>query len=494
MSKYSRYGFVNALAMACTTALLMAALAAFPLSGLAANWYASPSGTGSGTSAGDPASLQGAINSASAASSDTVWAASGTYNAGGFTNYPAGSVLTNRIFITKAITVRSSSGNPADTIIQGNWTATTNGPGAIRCVYMSSGVLMDFTITNGATFQVASAPDGSGGGIYSKDTTSIISNCVIDGNAAYYYAGGVYYGTLKNCWLIGNAAFYGGASSFSVLTNCWEVGNSAKNLGSGGSPVGGGAYQGTLYNCIVMSNSATSSGGGVDQSTVYNSTITGNRGGSYGGGAMQATLYNCTLSSNAITGSVSGGGADSSTLYNCLVFSNTASYGGGIGSGSSASFAYNCTVVSNKATTSGAFGVNYQGGGGTYGGTFVNCIVIGNYTVGGSADGTANWRGGAFTNCCTYPGTNVVSQTAMKVGCLTNNPPQFVSASTYNFRLAKGSPCIDTGFNVYWMTNGTVRSSDLDGTPRISPKNGTVDMGAYEFAAGIFTGTSVYFR
>jgi len=60
----------------------------------------------------------------------------------------------------------------------------------------------------------------------------------------------------------------------------------------------------------------------------------------------------------------------------------------------------------------------------------------------------------------------------------TTNDPQFVNAGTWNYRLQRNSPCINTGTNKAWMNTAT----DLDGHPRIYPVIGTnVDMGVYKY-------------
>ena len=123
----------------------------------------------------------------------------GVYQAGGKV---LGSI-TNRVAVNKPVSVASVNG-PQSTVIQGYQVpGTTNGDGAIRCVYLASGgSLSGFTLTQGAT-----QPSGeqSGGGVWCADASAVVSNCVIVTNAAYSLGGGAYSGTLLNCTLAGNA-------------------------------------------------------------------------------------------------------------------------------------------------------------------------------------------------------------------------------------------------------------------------------------------------
>ena len=463
----------------------LAGLAAVLLMGLipaapAVDWYVATNGPGLGTNGWADATnnFQGAINKS--AVNDTIWVSNGVYAAGGVTNYPAGSLLTNRLAIWKSITVRSQNNDPTNTVIRGAWDpAITNGPAAVRCVFMTSNSwLIGFTITNGATFNSsANSRDRVGGGIYCPDITSpAVSNCILTGNSAYggsgglvYGGGGIYYGTLYNCLLIGNLtlgdSYYssGGGANNSILSNCTLTGNSAGRSG-------GGAYGGTLYNCMVTGNSALNNdgyglGGGVGGATLYNCTVSGNTANANGGGAYGGTLYNCQVINNRA--SVAGGGVDSvSVLYNCLLTGNSsvANWGGGANSCS----LYNCTVTGNSA-------LNHRGGGvSAYGSpsVLVNCIVYNNYSPYSESNYFVYASTISFTNSCTAPATN-----GWAVGNITADP-MLVNTNSGNCRLAARSPCINTGTNLSWMSDGSVTSKDLDGRQRI--RYGTVDMGAYE--------------
>jgi len=394
----------------------------------AATWYVATNGTGNGQTSWANAtnSIQGAIFKAVAG--DTVLVSNGVYDAGGVTNYPTGCILTNRIAITNAITVRSANNDPTNTIIKGAWNpVTTNGPAAVRGVYMTNGAsLIGFTLTNGATLttnESASGNDRYGGGIFCQNGTPkpIISNCVITGNSADYMGGGGMFGDFYNCTIAANSAvrYTGGGVCGSFDASSWS----------------------DLYNCTIINNRSASTGGGIaDAGNMYNCILSGNSSATYGGGAggVFYGMYNCLIVSNSAR--TSGGGVR--VIYNTKM--------------------YNCTVVSNSAINNVAGGV-YVNNAKTA--TVYNCIVYFN----DGAAGYSNWYGTVFfTNSCTAP-----TATVWAAGNTTADP-MFVNRGIGNFRLRMNSPCVNTGTNQDWMTN----SVDLDGRARIL--NGLVDMGAYE--------------
>lgn len=381
--------------------------------------------------------IQDAVDAASPG--DNVRVTNGVYQAG--SRSVNGSSLANRVAVDKPLTVESVNG-PVVTIIKG---ISPVGNSAVRCVYLTNGAaLIGFTLTNGAT-RYYSSPSfyfaQNGGGAWCASASGILSNCVLTGNSASSYGGGVYGGTLNSCTLNNNSAPFGGGAAGSTLNNCTLTGNSAYYLDRGG---GGGAIGGTLNQCVLAGNSADF-GGGVENATLNNCVVSSNGSIWQGGGASGGTLNNCVVNGNS---SASGGGADRGTLNNCVLIGNSAWEGGG----ASGSTLNNCSLASNSAGSDG---------GGAMSSTLNGCIAYYN-----TAPSAANCSSCSLLYCCSTP-------LPPGAGNFTN-APLFVDLASGNLRLQSSSACINAGKNAYVTT-----ATDLDGNPRIV--GGTVDVGAFEF-------------
>jgi hypothetical protein len=218
--------------------------------------------------------IQDAVDAAVAG--DTVIVTNGVYAVGGRVGPYASAALTNRVCVTNQIAIRSVNG-AAVTVIQGG--GVTNGPGAVRAVYLSAyATLEGFAVTGGRTYVYSGVYyDAIGGGVCCDSLSApTVRACVLSGNQANYGGGGVAFGS-----------FYASR----IVTNICPTGS------------GGGSYYTKLYNCLVASNVAN-----------------------YGGGCYDGELRNCTVAKNTATnGSYGGSGTYSSDHWNTIVYGNGAS-------------------------------------------------------------------------------------------------------------------------------------------------------------------------
>ena len=213
----------------------------------AADWYVATNG--SDAAAGNTwdtakQTIQAGVDAA--LNGDTVWVSNGVYATGERIVPDSGALTPNRVWIDKALVVRSVNGYGVTTI-QG-----AQDPAAVRCVYMASNaVLSGFTLSGGETAHYhypysVDIWDRSGGGVRGENQGSKVNNCR----------------------LINNCSDYGGGASF-----C------------------------SLMNCLVISNTADVYGGGAESCDLYNCTLSGNHG-NYGGGVLGCTLNNCIVYGN----------------------------------------------------------------------------------------------------------------------------------------------------------------------------------------------------
>lgn len=253
------------------------------------------------------ANIQDAIDAATPG--EVILVTNGVYRSGGRVME---SGLTNRVALNKAVIVQSLNG-PEATLIEGNWNPTvTDGPAAVRGVWMTNGAALNgFTIRGGATRAVSGAVNSqmSGGGVWASSTNAVIYNSLLVSNTARYQGGGAYRVALINCSLVANRA----------------IGSGVSGAGVAGAGAAGGAAYSYLRNCIIRDNRAEQErGGGVFDSSLFNCALMGNSSPMDGGAAYGGTLVNCTVSANTASGYSSGYGAavHSAKLTNCIIWGN----------------------------------------------------------------------------------------------------------------------------------------------------------------------------
>ena len=422
------------------SAFLCAAL--FASAASATNWYASPDGTGGGTSPTDRGEV--ITTSQKMSTGDTLYLAPGTYNLdrtkSQVNSYGSGSYIripkTSSSTKVSNLTFIGESDNPEDVRLIGK---PADG---MRILYFQEGghVIRNLLISGGYTsYQGAGICMGDGyRGKHEQAYT--VSNCIVENCSVAYKGacrggvwrncvirnntvrntgpgdsegtgGGIYNATLYDCVITNNSAglsgggLAGGVDGGTIATskayNCLIGWNRAQyGAGAGMSPAYTTRQYCQLYKCTVISNTASQLGGGAFRCTITNSTITGNyvsRGstntvdgtGASGGGVAYCDVVDSTLQDNTCV--QSGAGAARSNLTDCRIMSNVATgNGGGV---YSCPLVKDCVLADNKCEYGGAGCISYfencvmtnnranVEGGATYNSTSRTCIVSGNLAV-----------------------------------------------------------------------------------------------------------------
>ncbi len=175
----------------------------------------------------------------------------------------------------------------------------------------------------------------------------MLNRCVLSNNiVAYNSGGGAQYSVLTNCTLIGNSAYYAAGVHYCTIYDSL--------IRSNQGTTGAGAIGGTLVRCVLEYNSASNWGGGAYSATLKNCLVRSNYAASLGGGAIACSLNNCTLVGNHSNGS-GGGAAQCAPVNNCILDGNTALVDGAnyLGGGIPESVYVHCCTQPLPATGTG---------------------------------------------------------------------------------------------------------------------------------------------
>jgi hypothetical protein len=451
------------------------------------NIYVAPTGSGDG-SIGSPTNLQSALTTAlSATEGVTIFLQQGTYSA----TYDSYNSFVYAVTGTNTNAVELSGGwNPAFTSQNADNTLTVlDGQSARRVLKVTgdgTGVNFTFTIENltiqnGKTNTYTAFPGetGYGAGISAMNLNSasmkiiirnsqIVNNVTANGSSL---AGGMFitcdYEIYDSTFSGNQTLYYGGAifsSYFAPYTNSL-------------API--------IDGCTFEGNTTTGAGGAhlfsYVSPVITNSKFIGLGGTTSSGGSGIMAYSNSFL-----------------TLENCIFSGNvTVHWSGAIQFWDSSGNITNTLFVNNKAgavTDDGAGGVMdilWNAAATQPVVNITNCTFAGNRTLGSQGYGGAiTLRGGAALNIVNsifwdngataiyneYSSLSIIYSDIQGGASGTgniNSDPSFVDAAGGDYRLQKGSPCIDKGSNVSGLP-----ATDLSGDVRIY--NSVVDMGAYE--------------
>ena len=317
-----------------------------------------------------------------------------------------------------------------------------------------------------------SCPANTGGGIYLNHARTEIRHCLITGNEATSGAGS---------W--GGGGIACDYSSEVIITDCHIVGNS-----TGGD--GGGIYlywsAPTIHDNVITNNSATR-GAGISAlmysaADIRGNEISGNTGTAVYLSGSAAWLVNNRIENNG------GSGIDcylcDARIIGNLLAGNDAYRGGGIKMTGCDPWITNNTIADNTASQGGGIFATFH---------FVGVIVpslpvLTNNVVYGNAAGSGdqiylNSNCVATLRYCNVQDLEIggVTGTVNLVEGNVDLAPLWVGSGDHPYALGDDSPCLDTGTPDCSALD--LPEMDLMGHERVT--GGCVDIGAYEFAAGV---------
>ncbi|MEX2220137.1 MAG: right-handed parallel beta-helix repeat-containing protein [Phycisphaerales bacterium] len=381
-------------------------------------------------------------------------------------------------FSEKRLTVRGSTGNAADVVLDG---------AALDRVLMISGagadgsVIRDVTIQNGRGPATANA---SGAGIHISNADVAIESCIIrnnhvpatDGNGAGLYATGVSILTVRGTVFEGNTLGAGGdgagvhlVSCPTAFVDCHFLDNIAEATLTNEDSLGGGAYI-----------------DGVGNTTFSRCTFAGNKA-EFGGGLLVSVSATVTVDACRLEGNTARYGAGlaltsiagTASIRNSLIVGNTALVNDCAIRADRPLTVVNCTITGNTATG------NYIIGSAAADRRVVvvdNSVIWGNTASGGISPITTT-NAPIIRRCLVQTAYTVANGS----GFNTVANPMFANAGAGDYRPLAGSPAIDAGDTLLYF--GSL--ADYDGNPRgvdfasapntgVAPFGPVIDIGAFE--------------
>lgn len=405
------------------------------------------------------------------------------------------------------------SGNDVFDVTNYGFQGTSGDDNSYHVVYNDSlinlnttAVLDGFTISGGyapieATGTYPNFVPGSGGGMCNISASPAIVHCTFTGNQAIHQGTGMlnYNGSspdVSNCSFYENITNWSTASYGSGMANYHGSSPSVDScdfISNYSSMGGAGMYNATdcdvlVTNCIFSENVAffepihqlPNGGGGMinlrNHPVIIDCIFSGNVAEYQGdGGAMYnylaaVTLTNVVFINNTAQhfgGAIRTASCWESVYTNCTFFGNSTDwYGGAIFFRNSTVLYENSIFWGNTAGTAGdqiCFTLDH---GET---DFYHCDIQGGTAAFGFTDGSGTYTGNYINNI--------------------DADPLFVDTLNDDLRLYGNSPAVNTGNNSY-----NAEPTDLRGQARI--QNTTIDMGAYEWSAGLdphmSTGNTIY--
>ncbi|MDR1120718.1 MAG: right-handed parallel beta-helix repeat-containing protein [Dysgonamonadaceae bacterium] len=434
--------------------LLLFCMTAFVVAASAKTYYVTPTGTGdeSGTSWTNALSdIQAAIDAAS--ENDVIWVAQGTYALAATLTGKSG-VNVYGGFSGSEITLDQRRLDPSLTILDGGGSKRVVATGELTSETVWSG----FTIQNGRVTPPNSTVTAAncGGGILmranatldncivrnntSQNETTTANNIAIGGGIQLWLGNGTI--TIRNCKVTSNTACGRGAGIMVGDANSTNVGTCTVNIENSEITSNTnnilGQNNGNGYNAQGPAIATWNSAGNITLN-VKNTLISGNKTPGNGGGGWHGSalfVANTTPTVNIVNSTITKNAGESAIYF----YANTKIY------------IYNSIFWENRSFTGTLRNLEIRDAS-SHPKAFKNNIITA---------ATGSYNGGSFTP----DATNITT------------PEDADSAAIFaeNWRLSSTSTAIDAGSTVadqYTVTDITGRSI----------KNGTRDIGAYEYAA-----------